>query len=311
MKNILVILFVLGLILFGASQLFSGNAKPGSVASFFQPGYLNFSGNDVRQKPASVEVGGGTNKQVEKPKEPEKAKEPEKPKVEAPLGYVESQLSPFYKQVRITGVNPPDFFGDVTSELTISSDNLKSPVMITGWNIRANLGGSVEIPRAVSDFSPYGGNTEGDIILAPGEYVRMYSWKSANGKNFRLNKCMGFLNQQISFSPSLPNDCPSIAQDKRIITFTGACQDFLRSLPSCRLPSENDLNRYTGTNDIECRRIADQYTFGNCYDTNRFKSDFYSKEWRVWMNGGMRFDPKHDRLILFDKQGLVVDEYVY
>jgi len=305
MKNILIILFVLGLILFGASQIFSGKAKPGSVASFFQPGYLDITGADVGQKPVSVGVNGNTNNQPEKPSEPEK------PKVEPPLGYVESQLSPFFKQIRITGVNPPDYFGDVTAEITLSADNLKSAAMITGWTIRANLGGSVEIPRAVSDFNPYGGNQEGDIILKSGEYVRMYSWKSANGKNFRLNKCTGFLNQQISFSPSLPEDCPSITQDKRIITFTGACQDFLRSLPSCKLPSANDLNRYTGTNDIECRRIADQYTFGNCYDTNRSKSDFYSKEWRVWLNGGMRFDPKHDRLILLDKQGLVVDEYIY
>jgi len=305
MKNILIILFVLGLILFGASQIFSGKSKPGTIASFFQPGYLDMTGTDVGQKPVSVGPTGGNNNQPEKPEEPQK------PKVEPPLGFVESQLSPFYKQVRISGVNPPDYFGDTNSEITISTDNLKSPVLVTGWIIRANLGGSVEIPRAISDFSPYGVNRESDIILKPGEYIRMYSWKSANGKNFRLNKCMGFLNQQISFSPSLPEECPSIAQDKRIITFTGACQDFLRSLPSCKLPSANDLNRYTGPNDVECRRIADQYTFGNCYDTNREKPDFFSKEWRTWLNGGMQFDPKHDRLILYDKQGLVVDEYIY
>jgi len=305
MKNILIILFVLSLILFGASQIFSGKARPGSVASFFQPGYLDFSGTNVGQKPVSVGSTGGNTTQQEKPKEPEK------PKIEPPLGFAESQLSPFYKQIRITGVNHPDYFGDMTSELTLSTNNLESSVIVSGWLIRANLGGSVEIPRAVADFSPYGVNQESDIVLVPGQYIRMYSWKSANGRNFRLNKCTGFLNQQISFSPSLPEDCPSIVQDKRIITFTGACQDFLRSLPSCRVPLANDLNRYTGTNDLECRRIADQYTFGNCYDSNKTRADFYSNEWRVWLNGGMRFDPKHDRLILYDKQGLVVDEYVY
>ncbi|RJQ26626.1 hypothetical protein C4565_06560 [Candidatus Parcubacteria bacterium] len=304
MKNILIIVFVLGLVLFGASQIFSGKSKPGGIASFFQPGFLDVSGTDVGQKPVSV---GPTSEN----KDVQAKKEEEKPKVEPPLGYVESQLSPFYKQIRINGVNPPDYFGDYSSELTIATDNLKNPADITGWTIRANLGGSIEIPRAVSEFSPYGSNPEGNIILRPSEYVRVYSWKSANGKNFRLNKCTGFLNQSYKFSPSLPEDCPSIAQDKKIITFTGACQDFLRSLPLCKLPSPSDLNRFTGPNDIECRRIADQYTYGSCYDTNRTKTDFLSREWRVWLGGAMQFDPKHDRLILFDKQGLVVDEYVY
>lgn len=304
MKNILIILFVLGLVVFGASQIFSGKSKPGGVASFFQPGFLDVMGTDVGQKPVSVNVSGEDKKTEPQQKE-------EKPKVEPPLGYVESQLSPFFEQIHITGVNPPDYFGDYNSELTISGDNLKTSVDITGWVVRANLGGSIEVPRAVSEFSPYGLNPEGNIILSPGDYVRMYSWKSANGRNFRLNKCTGFLNQQYNFSPALPNDCPSIAQDKRIITFTGACQDFLKSLPSCKTPTPNDLNRFTGVNDVECRKIADQYTYGSCYDTNRTKIDFLSHEWRTWLGGAMQFDPKHDRLILFDKQGLLVDEYVY
>ena len=305
MRNILIILFVLGLVLFGASQIFSGKSKPGRIGSFFQPGFLDVTGTDVGQKPVSIGSTSSNNNGTTGPKKDEK------PKIEPPLGYVESQLSPFYKQIRITGVNPPDYFGDYNSEFTISTDNLINPANITGWTIRANLGGTIEIPRAVSEYTPYGLNPEGDIVLRSGEHMRAYSWKSAIGKNFRLNKCTGFLNQMYAFSPSLPEECPSIAQDRRVITFTGACQDFLRSLPSCKLPSPNDLNRYTGSNDIECRKIADQYTYGNCYDTNRTKSDFLSREWRVWLNGAMRFDPKHDRLILFDKQGLVVDEYVY
>lgn len=305
MKNIIAILFVLALVLFGASQLFSGKSSSTKIGSFFQPGFLEENNIDVGQKPVSV---GSTTTNGEGATT--KTEGEEKKAVEAPLGYAESQLSPFYKQIRISGVVPPNDSG-YGSQFSVSTENLKKAADITGWVVRANLGGSVEIPRAISEFSPYGYNVEGDIILKPNEHLNIYSWKSAIGKNLRLNKCTGFLNQIYTFSPSLPNDCPSIAQDKRIITFTGGCQDFLRSLSSCRTPSANDLNRYTGVNDVECRKVAEQYTFGNCYDINRTKSDFLSNEWRVWTNGAMPFDSKHDRLILFDKQGLVVDEYVY
>ncbi len=240
--------------------------------------------------------------------------EPAKPKVTPPIGFSERDLSPFYKKVRIASIsplNPYDYSPAHVFTLSAESGNTET-IFITNWKIKGNRRAEAYIPKGISDMSPTSlGGAQGPIGLAPGEYAVFYTNTSAIGRNFRLNKCTGFLNNFHSFVPSLPNNCPALFERSEVVTFSGSCQSFLFSLSSCADVKPNDRNRFTGENDNGCRAIMDRFNFGYCYNRFRSQPDFFSREWKVWLNERPNFDREHDRILLYDSAGLLVDEYVY
>jgi hypothetical protein len=245
-------------------------------------------------------------------KPPSKPKE-EKPKIIPPLGFEIGNLSPNYRKVRLTSVNVPRNPYE-RGQFTLKAEhNLSSGINVSGWKIRTNGGGEVFIPKAIADYNPlYYLPPEGDIVLYPGDYLNVYSWSNRffGGRNFRLNKCIGFLKSIYNFDPKLPGNCPTPDQSE-IITFSGRCQTFIRSLNSCDMPTANELNSFSGPSDLTCRAYLERLNYRYCYEANRNKADFFSHEWRAWLNVSLPFDREHDRLLLFDKDGGLVDEYVY
>ena len=240
--------------------------------------------------------------------------EPAKPKPAPPAGFSERDLSPLYREVRITGVSAPDPYSYAPARfLTLSAESgNKEPIFITGWKRRGNRGGDLFVPNGIAEMSPSAiGGAQSRIGLAPGEYAYFYTNESPIKRNFRLNKCTGFLNGFYAFTPPLPNDCPALYDRGEAATFTGGCQSFLYSLSSCAAVSPNDRNRFGSDSDAGCRDIMDRYNFGYCYNRFRYQSGFFSREWRVWMNERPNWDRQHDRILLFDNAGLLVDMYVY
>ncbi|MFA6364958.1 MAG: hypothetical protein WCW78_01010 [Candidatus Paceibacterota bacterium] len=298
-----IVLFFIALLIFAVAQVVGGGVKLEGIATLFKPPWSTSSTIQVKQPPISSQG----NTPVSTPTEPEK------PKVIPPEGYKESDLSPYYKKVRISSVRPPSGFQELDSSFVIEAEsNNAESISVTGWRVRGNRKGSeVVIPQAIADINPPYGFQKGDIKLGSGQSVTMYSWRKDSGvPNIRLNKCTGFLNDLYAFSPSLPNECPRV-ESARMAVFTGQCQNFLRSLSSCRIPTANEINQFTGPLDGECRTIIDQQNYGSCYRVHRNETDFFSREWRVWLNEFMFFDTLHDRLILLDKEGRVVNEYIY
>ena len=237
------------------------------------------------------------------------------PQQPTPIGFSSAQLSPYYKQVRIDSVIRPDrnAYYNAGGQFAIYADrSMKQPVDVTGWSVRGNKSGSVFIPRAVSDYTPntFGTPQNTNIMLESGGRVYVYGSQSTLGKNFRLNKCMGYLNENYKFDPSLPNECPRI-DSGRLALLSGKCQDFVRSMNTCATPKPDDFNRISGFVEDECRVLINKQNHISCYNDNYNSANFFSKEWRTWNSDPMTFDTYHDRLVLFDKQGLVVDEYTY
>lgn len=224
---------------------------------------------------------------------------------EIPAGFTERELSPYFKKVRIGSVSPgsPSYYGQVS--LYANYANATSSINVTGWLLKANKG-SQYIPRAVGFYDVLGLAAENYIYLGNSDYLNIYTSASAIGKNLRLNKCIGYLENTNHFTPSLPTSCPSIDRSD-VSSFSGACQDYILSLGSCRLPKSNPNLPQT---DYACRSFLETINYKGCLDRHSSDADFLSREWRAW-SGSTFLDERHDRILLFDGSGLLVDAYNY
>ncbi len=234
-----------------------------------------------------------------------------RPKFQPPQGFTAEQLSVFYRQVRIHSLSRNYSSNDKTiKQITIRSDySLKNGINVSGWRVKGNKGDFL-IPQAVNNFDPAFFGRSGDIIIGANNYIYIYGVSSPMGLNFRLNKCTGYLNNFYKFDPPLPNNCPNVDR-KEIASFSGNCQNLITSLGACRIPADKDLNSPAVLNDSACRAYLDRLNYRGCYERNYAVSNFLSNEWRVWLGKNIPFDSEHDRLWLFDREGLLVDEYTY
>ncbi|KKQ23082.1 hypothetical protein A2999_01700 [Candidatus Wolfebacteria bacterium RIFCSPLOWO2_01_FULL_38_11] len=231
---------------------------------------------------------------------------------EIPAGFTRSQLSPYYKKVRISShsysssLNYPSKIG-----LSSSLSSKDSPINITNWKIKSNKG-EMTISQAVEVYYP-NSSVQSDIYLSSGQSVNIYTNKSAIGINLRINKCLGYLESTYDFNPSLSKSCPPVYDLKsEIANLSGDCQTYIMSLSSCEIPSANEYNSFPGTDEGNaCRAYLSKISYGTCFNKHRFDSNFLSNEWRIWMNQPNILDKQHDRLRLYDKDGLLVYEYVY
>lgn len=230
-----------------------------------------------------------------------------------PKGFTEEQISPYYGMVNISSVSAGSLTsrGQVRLSASFSSSALlgtggDTRINISGWMLRAERSSQI-VPRAVNVYDPLGLAVEGDVLLASGEYLTMYTTASAIGINLRLNKCTGYLENNNDFSPALPKSCPNPFYDFNMASVTGACENYIRSLSSCRLPGASPPVPDT---DYACREYLSQIHMKGCYDRHRSDHDFLSREWRAW-TGRVFLDSRHDTIHLLDGDGLLVDIYSY
>jgi len=232
--------------------------------------------------------------------------QPKAPQITPPTGFSLKDLSPFYKKITINYVNP-GFYS--MGEISLSANyNLDLPLDISGWKIKSNKGEMI-IPQAVNNYPPSGFTENSDILLEKNGRVLIYNWPSANGKNLRMNQCIGYLNNTYKFTPSLPCSYVNLYSRDEIATFSGRCQNYILSLGSCRIPTPQDLNTFS--NEPACRSFLDRFSYSGCYLRLQNSPNFLSNEWRIWMPGIWSFDQNHDRVLLLDQNDLLVDVYIY
>jgi hypothetical protein len=224
-----------------------------------------------------------------------------------PPGFTVNQLSPAYQSVRISSVYMT-YSQNTPSSFQLSGGySQKESVNITGWQLKGNRWGLI-IPKALKDFDVYGGSLEEDIHLVSGGRVYGYSFKSPIGKSFQLNLCSGYLNSIYTFNPTLPMNCPYLDRDS-VANLIGACQSYIFSLGTCKAPTTDKINQLSY--DSSCRSFLDTLNYAGCYRKNVSRSDFLTKEWKLWFNMPFNFDSNHDQILLLDRNGLLVDRYVY
>jgi len=183
-------------------------------------------------------------------------------------------------------------------------------INITGWKIKSNKG-EIIIPQAIEIYDPGGYTPQSDIILKPNNYIEIYGSASAINRNFRLNKCLGYLQETYKFEPPFYTNCPYFSSSE-IRHLSGQCQSYIQSLGSCRTPDANSYNSWPGTNEGNaCRAFLQNIGYGSCFRSHQGDADFLSNEWLVWLNQQQFLDFQHDYLRLYDKEGNLISEYNY
>lgn len=307
---ILVFIVMLGGVLFLARSGVVG--KLGSLGSGI------FPSQSTSTEPTATTDGETLQTQPANPSEPSPGPselttpppEPATPTInpsDIPQGYTINQISPYFQKIRLGSVYATEDFSQGQVALYANFyDN--EAINVSGWLLRARQGSQI-VPQAINVYDPTGLTAESDIILRSVDYLNIYtSSASVIGKNLRMNKCIGYLQNNNNFNPSLPMDCPSPVTDRsQISNFTGICQDYLLSFYGCRLP---DANVLLPQNDYGCLAYLDKINYKGCYSDHVSDSDFLSHEFRAWV-GGSFLDSRHDKLELLDRKGLLVDLYEY
>lgn len=243
--------------------------------------------------------------------------EPTPEPITPPYGFTLAQLSQFYGKVRISGFSMSQDYA-TPSTFSLSGDGvITKEIDIRGWKLRGNKGADVVVPGAVRDYNPVTVPTTGALLVNAGTTVQFWSSKSPVDLNFRLNKCTGYFNKTDPntginlFDPELPRDCPVPFEYEALVRLSGVCQDFIRSLSSCYIPTPEEINSVSIYDNGGCSALAQKVGYYNCYAQYHFIPEFFSNEWRVWLNRGFSFDPIHDQLLLLDTQNLLVDRLIY
>src|SRR3989344_1852107 len=197
------------------------------------------------------------------------------------------------KSVRITSVRNQDNFNRHSEFILSANLSRNESVNITDWTVKSNSG-SFRIPKAQEIYS-FGG-IEGDILLRFGDQVSFYSGRGPKG-NFRLNKCLGYIEDLSPFSPPVPKNCPFIKRSE-INDLSGQCQDYLLSLRACQNP---DANPPVSFDDSACHSFLQKLNYVGCADKYRNNPDFLENNWRVWLGDQINiFDSLHDKVKLLD-----------
>ncbi|MCS6789087.1 MAG: hypothetical protein NZ484_00750 [Patescibacteria group bacterium] len=218
----------------------------------------------------------------------------------------ESEVSPYAGKVFIEDIKIYGNQGQKYEEIILSVRGLQNQqkINISGWSLFSNKSNFIiTFGLKNLDFSKV--FKESSIVLENNYKVKIYSTHSPIGVNFELNKCSGYLNEFYNFVPNLPKNCPKI-EKKEIAHLSGLCQDFILGLKTCEVPNQLRII----DNDPACLNYLKNINYQGCFDKNKNKFDFYTKEWLIFMNKEI-LDDLHDRVLLYDNKGLIVDEYIY
>lgn len=196
-----------------------------------------------------------------------------------------------------------------------ASDSNTAPVSITGLTLRGVVSRlSAAIPKAWR--LPYPGTPSGSgtITLAPGEFAYIITGRSPNNMSFLINKCTGFFAQSAEFNPSLPNECPSPAQEalqSNAAELSEDCLDYLASFPGCTNPPDALPEHLK--NDGSCHAyVFNKISYNRCVALHKNEPDFYRGDWRVYLERDtLLWGTKRETIELVDANGKLIGAYNY
>lgn len=227
---------------------------------------------------------------------------------DAPAGFAANQISWLWRKVRVSYSvlsYSAGTYGQVSLTAASSTASSTAGIDVTGWTIKGNHA-SQFVPQAALDYPPSGLASDGDVFLGNGDVFYLFTTVSTIGHNVRINRCIGYAGQVNPPVPAFPATCPTISQIQ-ISGLSGACQNYILSLPVCALPTSTPP---VPTNDYGCFGFMSNLNYNGCYSAYRNQSGFFSNQWWGWV-GNTFLDPLHDKVDLYDRNGLFVDEYVY
>lgn len=228
-------------------------------------------------------------------------------KIETPP--VKPTTSSYIGKVKISGIQSASSYHPAMITLYISPYKGEA-INLTGFKIKTRIGELI-IKQGVEIYEPYPtARTNQDIIIKNNVTVYLITDDNPLGtnKNFRPNKCFGYLNNY-KFYPSIYTSyCPKPAL-KDVSHLQPYCQEYILHIPSCSVPDySNDVKIVF---DMECRNFIDGvFNYRSCINNYSGDKDFFANNWYVYVNQNI-VEPLHDTIYLYDQNGLPVDQYLY
>lgn len=191
------------------------------------------------------------------------------------------------------------------------TNNSKENIDITGLVIKNQKNETIIIPKAAEVLNLQISDSVKNLILEQGKTATIFSGPSPVGKNFRLNKCAGYLNAYFNFLPKLREECPKpIDQELLALGLSNNCRDYIKSLSVCTPPNTSDIRV---TYDGQCTNyLLNTFNYTNCAVRYQVDPDFLKNDWYVYLNRGSAFwNDLHGEAKLLDRDGNIIASYAY
>jgi hypothetical protein len=125
--------------------------------------------------------------------------------------------------------------------------------------------------------------------------------------------CTGYLDQFQKFTPDLRQECPEplieLSQSKSPAAQEESCQDFVRTLPRCRVHKDS----FPSTVSASCKAFVTQdLNYNSCAQRNEKSEGFLKNEWRLFLEKTSElWKNKQEVIKLFDTSSETVDAITY
>jgi len=218
--------------------------------------------------------------------------------------------SPYFDKVRISSVQPKTSYYPSLITLSTYLEN-KGKINITGWQLKGS-GGTFTIPTGIEKYLPgYNSVPTESIFIEKNDMVYLSGSLNpfGSGRNFRPNKCLGYLAYSRDFPIPLSRNCP-IPKREEISHLHPYCQEFILWLGQCNTPDHS--NNFRVSSDSECvSYLNENLNYGGCFRNYSQDEDFIENSWHIYMDSEIVVSNDCDALYLLDQNGLLIDKYSY
>lgn len=208
--------------------------------------------------------------------------EVDKLKEQARVAKLWGVVSPYRDHISLSAAHVWD--DDEDTEYLLLSVYGDDPIDVSGWRIESMVTGNSARIGYGTRLARSSRSDAGHILIEPGENAYLITGESPLGTSFHENKCIGYLSQYQTFTPSLPMECPSPLDEMRefsdIHLDNDKCYEAVQTIPSCRVVNEDRYGRISSA----CKNfIDDTLTYGGCVDNHKTDPFFYSGAWHIYL----------------------------
>lgn len=111
------------------------------------------------------------------------------------------------------------------------------------------------------------------------------------------------------FVPPISGECPYISSEKDFYSLDSKCQTFIQSIHPCEANTRTLPAEITAS----CKAFLDSTAnYNGCVATHKNDSDFYLKEWRIFLGKEKElWAQPNDTILLLDEKGRLIDVMKY
>lgn len=226
-----------------------------------------------------------------------------------------SSVSPFRSVVVMShSISGAGSANPLNENVEISAlQNARVPIDISGWKLTSGSTDATSyIPKGTEIPTSGVISALDDIILTPGTRAIIISGRSPIGASFRENKCIGYFKTFQSFSPQLPQNCPTPPGE--LTSFYGpniirdtACIEYIDKISQCQavLTPPDNLSS-------ACQLVTQYLNYSGCVNAHKNDADFLGNTWRVYLGRtSSMWRTKYEIVKLLDTNGKIIDTFNY